>query len=294
MEKLFRSFEPLKRYCTYEVGGPARLFFEPHTPEEFTAALSWANTRGISCFVLGKGSNVLISDKGFDGLVICTRALDGFSAADREAWALCGADLGTFIEACSNRGFSGLAELYDIPGSVGGAVFMNAGAFDSVISDALVAVHSVDSMGREYFRRKEELDFAYRDSTFRRNGEFVLKASFRLNPGAPETLLEDLKRIKARRDAKQPPDRAKSCGSVFKRPPGNFAGTLIEKAGCKGLRIGDARVSEVHANFIINDGNARASDIRQLIDNVRTKVFESSGVQLETEVVFLGEFQDDR
>jgi UDP-N-acetylmuramate dehydrogenase len=194
------------------------------------------------------------------------------------------------VEKCCAEGLSGFEDLYDIPGTVGGALCMNAGAFNASIGDRVTEVMSLDRGGNKQVRKTPEILFDYRDSTFRRQKEIVMKAFFTLKRATPAVLLERMKEIKAQRDWKQPPDRERSCGSVFKRPAGGYAGALIEQAGLKGLRIGGARVSEKHANFIINDENGSAADIRALISRVQKEVLEKTGVHLEPEVVFLGEF----
>ena len=291
VERLFRRGVPLRNYCTYRVGGPARLFYEPRDEEELKKVLQWAHKKGLPVFLLGNGSNLLVSDKGFDGLVLRTAThLTAITFDDPGAEVACGAYFGGFLEACAGRGLSGLEALYDIPGTLGGAVFMNAGAFDACVGDCLAEVVSLDAAGTEHRRPVSELSLGYRDSVYRHNHETILQARFKFKPGEPEALQQRLRDVKQRRDEKQPPDRDRSCGSVFKRPSGGYAGTLIEQAGLKGLRVGGARVSEKHANFIINDRNATARDIRTLIDTMRTRVHAFSEVLLEPEVVFLGEF----
>ncbi|MFH0921151.1 MAG: UDP-N-acetylmuramate dehydrogenase [Fibrobacterota bacterium] len=291
MERLFLRNVLLKNYCTWRVGGPARFFYEPRDAGELKKALVWAHAGGTPVFVLGRGSNLLISDKGYDGLVIRTAdQLTAIRFDGPRAEAECGAYFGGFLEACADRGLSGLEDLYDIPGTVGGAVFMNAGAFETSVADRLVEVVSLDAKGVEHRRPVAELAFAYRDSLFRHNNETIVRACFMLSAGEPAVLRARLAETLRKRNDKQPPDRNRSCGSVFKRPPGGYAGTLIDKAGLKGLRIGGARVSEKHANFIINDNSATAADIAALIDKVRTRVHAFCGVRLETEVIYLGEF----
>ncbi len=201
-----------------------------------------------------------------------------------------GASLEKMLLDAAEKGLSGLDELFDIPGTVGGAVYMNAGAFNSSISDSLVSVTSLSLNGKIITRTRKELSFGYRDSDFRKNGEIILSAQIQFVSDRKEAIINRLSTIKKLRDDKQPSDRNKSCGSVFKRPAGHYAGTLIEKCGLKGMRIGGAVVSEKHANFIINTGNATANDIKAVIDTIRLKVKEMTGLTLETEVIFLGEF----
>lgn len=291
VDQRFRRNVPLDGYCTYGVGGPAAFFFEPKDGGELAAALEWASRTGTPRFILGRGSNLLVSDAGFPGLVIRTaEQLTRFNLRDDRLRAECGADFSEIVRAACSSGLSGLQDLYDIPGTAGGAVFMNAGAFGSQIADCVEEVVSLDTQGHEVRRMRGDLHFAYRDSDYRRNGETVLSVTLKLKEWDSRALLEHIDRVKKRRDEKQPPDRDKSCGSVFKRPPGGFAGTLIEQCGLKGSRLGGAKVSEKHANFIINDRHASASDIYGLIRLVQETVEREKGIKLEPEVVMLGEF----
>jgi UDP-N-acetylmuramate dehydrogenase len=290
MEFRLREGAPLKDYCTYKIGGPARFFFEPPDFDGLSTAVQWANDSRTRFFIMGEGSNVLVSDQGYDGLVIYTgNTLQRIKAAGSTVKAACGAPLKALIARCADLGLSGLENLYGIPGTVGGAVYMNAGAFDSAVSDCLASVLSMEKNGTRVLRKKDGIAFGYRDSIYRKNGEVILEAAFDLRPADPGKIRAAMQAIETRRNARQP-SYAACCGSVFKRPKGNYAGALIEQAGLKGMRQGGARVSEKHANFIENDKNALAQDVRALIEKVRKIVFEKSGVMLEPEVVFLGEF----
>lgn len=291
VETRFKRDVPLRDFCTYGVGGPADFFFEPRNLADMAEALIWARGAGVPPFILGRGSNLLVSDAGFRGLVIRTAGtLTRFGIRGDRVRAEAGADFPELVRAACDAGLSGLQDLYDIPGTVGGALFMNAGAFDAQMADCVEEVLSFDGQGKEIRRSRSELHFAYRTSDYRKNGEAVASVTLKLQERDSRVLLEHIVRVKKRRDDKQPPDRDKSCGSVFKRPPGGFAGTLIEQCGLKGARLGGAKVSEKHANFIINAGHASASDIYGLIRRVQETVQKEKGILLEPEVVMVGEF----
>ncbi|MBL8028644.1 MAG: UDP-N-acetylmuramate dehydrogenase [Fibrobacteres bacterium] len=280
----------LANYCTYKIGGPADYYAEPSTVNEIKALLSFAEEKKLQLLVLGRGSNVLISDKGYRGLVInLSNTFNKISFDGNRVCSDAGADLEALLKLSSEQGLGGAEALNDIPGTVGGAVFMNAGAFDSAISDFLVSVTSISRNGTFVTRKKEEISFGYRFSDYKNNGEIILSANLEFVKGDKKEINSKLTAIKQKRDEKQPPDRDRSCGSVFKRPPGNYAGTLIEKCGLKGFQIGGAKISEKHANFIINTGNATAADVKNVIEAVQNRVFESNSIRLETEVIFVGE-----
>lgn len=287
--RAFRWNVPLKDCCTYKTGGAAKYFFEPRTIDDLRQAVLWASESHTPFFLLGNGSNVLISDKGYDGLVIRTVFLNKVSFQDTIVTAGCGAVLTDLVTACCKKGLQGIENLYLIPGSVGGAVAMNAGAFEQEIGDSVESVTSMDREGVLHTRKKEALDFSYRASAFRTNNEIILSVNLHLSKGDPDELMRRAGEIEAKRKEKQPWDAA-CCGSVFKRPPGGYAGPLIEKCGLKGHRMGGARVSEKHANFIINEGGATSTDIKKLIQFVQKEVLEKTGVNLETEVLFIGDF----
>ncbi|OGJ85034.1 MAG: UDP-N-acetylenolpyruvoylglucosamine reductase [Candidatus Raymondbacteria bacterium RifOxyA12_full_50_37] len=282
----------LKDRCTYRTGGSARYFARPLNTEELGAAVAYAAQTAIPWFVLGKGSNVLISDAGYNGLVISmekfnTIAVDAPLGAVR---AQAGAELQDLVARCCESGLKGLELLNGIPGSVGGGVYMNAGAFDASISDCLDFAVSLTATGVCVTRQRADIEFAYRSSTFQHNKEIVLEAGFQLTHGHAAELSAIARSIEQRRRDRQPCELP-SCGSVFKRPPpGGYAGALIEQAGLKGRRIGGMRVSEKHANFIVNDGTGSSADVHALIDLVQKTVFDCCGVLLEPEVIFLGDF----
>ncbi|OGS36555.1 MAG: UDP-N-acetylenolpyruvoylglucosamine reductase [Elusimicrobia bacterium RIFOXYB2_FULL_49_7] len=281
---------PLSDYCTYRSGGPAKQFLKPKNQQELTDAFRFAHQNNIPCLILGKGSNVLISDKGFDGLVIYTGdTLNEIRFNGNTVTAECGVLLHDLVAACVDKGLAGIEDLTLIPGTVGGAVRMNAGAFQQSFADHVFSVLSLTPDGKKMERTKAELCFGYRTSCFVKSPELILSATLDLVPGDRAALLQRVAEDQTKRKAKQPWDSA-CCGSVFKRPAGRFAGPLIEQCGLKGCRIGKAMVSPLHANFIVNEGGASSADIRNLIFHVQQTVQEKTGVLLEPEVLFIGEF----
>jgi UDP-N-acetylmuramate dehydrogenase len=288
---------PLAGKTSYKIGGPARLYAEPHTEEDIADLYRRASGRGVPAFVLGNGSNLLVSDKGINALVINLSArFSGISWHDgggsMAAVALSGFLLDDLAAAAASRGRSGIEGLSGIPGTVGGAVAMNAGAFGAEVARTLrsARVLRVPALVVEDVS-VDDLAFGYRSSAIKGGGDIVLSAVFEFEAGDAGELVSSRKRILEKRAEKQPLDYP-SCGSVFKRPIGNYAGTLIESCGLKGFRLGGAAVSEKHANFIINAGNAKAEDVRGVIRHVQKTVYENSGVLLEPEVIFAGEFEE--
>lgn len=280
----------LKKYCSYNVGGNARYYVEPTTIDETVEAVNHFRNLNVPIFFLGKGSNLLISDKGFDGCVINLSQLKTVTLENGSLYSEAGVQLTKMVMFAVSEGWAGMEDLAGIPGSLGGGVVMNAGAYSQTISDTLESVTWLDrDTGDVVTSSKDELFFSYRTSTFRNSNKVVLAARFKLIEGDAEKLRETVMAIQEKRRAMQPLNFP-SCGSVFKRPPGNYAGALIEAAGLKGMRVGGAQVSEKHANFIINTGGAAAEDIRQCISEVRKAVHGHSGILLEPEVIFVGEF----
>jgi len=276
----------LKDFCSYKTGGEAEYFACPTDVSELKQALKFGQEQNLPLTILGTGYNVLISDSGVKGLVLSTRGLNRFTKFDGETvYAGAGETLDTLILDCIRHGLGGLENMSGIPGSVGGAVSMNAGAFGTEIKDVAVYVDMCGFDGVTSIVKAEDAGFGYR-SADNLNG-IVTGVSIKLRREGADTLLEKRGEILARRKEKQPLEYP-SCGSVFKRPEGNFAGTLIEKSGLKGFSIGGAQVSEKHANFIVNKGDATSSDIYNLICHVQNVVHENSGIMLEREVRFIG------
>ncbi|MDR2694206.1 MAG: UDP-N-acetylmuramate dehydrogenase [Chitinispirillales bacterium] len=278
---------------SYRIGGAARCYAEPRSEAEVVEAYRFAAEKGMPLFVLGNGSNVLISDAGFGGLVVnLSKYFSALSWDKATAFVLSGFPLDDLAADAAERGCAGIECLSGIPGTVGGAVVMNAGAFDTDISKTLrsarvlkASTHTLETVPAK------DLNFGYRTSALKGGGDAVLSVTFDFTYGDAARLKSLRDDVVARRRAKQPVD-SPSCGSVFKRPPNGFAGTLVESCGLKGFRLGMAEVSEKHANFIINTGSAKAEDVRALIRRVQQAVFEKHGILLEPEVIFLGEFKE--
>ncbi len=280
--------EPLSHHTTYRVGGPAELFVTPATREEAEWLRGFAQRSGAPITMLGAGSNVIAPDVGIPGVVLHMKQPSGrIEFMDNFRVKVdAGILLETLVESCASRGFGGIEPLAGIPGTVGGAVVMNAGTRETETASLLTAIDAVDPEGRRRMLAREDVSFGYRHSLFQEPGWLVLGAEFRLSPADAAESLRRIEAFVADRWAKYPMDLA-SAGSVFKRPPGDYAGRLIEAAGCKGTRIGGALVSERHANFIVNTGAATAADIVALIEFVRDSVFEKTGVRLELEQIVL-------
>ena len=283
----------LAEKTSYRIGGPARYYSEPRSEGEVIESCRFAAEKGLPLFVLGNGSNVLISDAGFGGLVInLSKYFSALTWDKATAFVLSGYPLDDLADAAAEKGYAGIECLSGIPGTVGGAVVMNAGAFDVDVSKTLrsvralrISTHTIETVSAG------DLNFGYRTSALKDSGDVILSATFDFIPGDAAQIKSLRDDILAKRRSKQPVD-SPSCGSVFKRPPNGFAGTLIESCDLKGFRIGRAEISEKHANFIINTGSAKAEDVRALIRHVQQTVFEKHGVLLEPEVIFMGEFKE--
>lgn len=283
--------EPMSLHTTFRAGGKASCFAEP-TGKELAALLSFVSAEEIPCFILGNGSNVLFSDAGFDGLVIgLGKRMSGIAANGTVLTAEAGARLSSLAKTALEHSLTGLEFASGIPGSVGGGVFMNAGAYGGELKDVVTSVTALTPSGERKHYTAEELDLSYRHSIFsdRAAGEVIVSASFSLQPGIAAEISAKMQDLNARRREKQPLEYP-SAGSTFKRPEGHFAGKLIQDAGLMGYTVGGAMVSTKHAGFVVNTGNASASDIYAVITHVQVKVFENSGVRLEPEVRLIGLF----
>ncbi len=280
---------PLAQYTTFRIGGPAALALFPHTAEAASAALSVIAESALPHTVIGNGSNLLCADEGFNGAVLFTGRMKQISFHGNTVTAEAGVLLTTLALEAQRRGLDGLTFAYGIPGSVGGAVRMNAGAYGGQLSDVLLDSRFYDTALRsEGSFRAAEHTFAYRRSVYTDRPEaVVLSARMTLSPAEPEEILCRMQDYMQRRRAKQPLEFP-SAGSVFKRPEGYFAGKLIEDCGLKGRSVGSAQVSEKHAGFIINRGGATASDVLRLIEIIRETVLREYGVSLECEICRLG------
>ena len=286
-----RQNVPLAEFTTWRVGGPARWIIEPESVDEVLAALQWAKANGQPCQVIGAGSNLLIHDNGLPGLTLSLRRLQGAELDSNSGVieALAGEPIPTLARRAARAGLKGLAWAVGIPGTVGGAAVMNAGAQGGCTADWLEAVRVVPIQGGESFElKRDQLEFDYRHSRLQQENLLVLSARFRLKPGHnPQELRRETNSNLSHRTSTQP-YTLPSCGSVFRNPEPLKAGRLIQELGLKGERVGGAEVSSVHANFIVNTGNATAVDINQLIELVQDRVEQRHAVRLHPEVKRLG------
>ena len=280
--------EPMSRHTSFRIGGAADALFLPATAEELTRAIAAAEETGAPWRVLGNGTNVLVRDGGLRGLtIVLGEPMSGVRIEGRRVTAQAGALLSRVGREAQRAGLQGMAALSGIPGSVGGAAAMNAGAYGSEMKDVLARVLVLDD-GQPVWMDAGALALSYRDSLILRHGLIVLAAEFELQSGDPDAIQAEMADYAARRREKQPLNMP-SAGSTFKRPAGHFAGALIEGAGLKGYRVGGAQVSELHAGFVVNAGGATARDVLALMDDVRRIVFEQTGVTIEPEVRVIGE-----
>ena len=301
---IFLENEPMNKHTSFKVGGPARYFVKAESLDDLKKALDLAREKGIPFFILGNGTNLLVSDKGFDGVII-TLAGDFSSIEDLGNGAFkvgAAISLGRFARSVLKQGFAGIHKLAGIPGTLGGAIYMNAGAYGQEIGTSCTQVTVLDSDGNIREFAASECGFGYRQSIFQKNNAIILSATFLLPTAASlgkttADLEAELAECMAKRKASQPLNMP-NAGSTFKRlsvgaadTPAQIApGYYIEQAGLKGDRIGGAEVSTVHANFIVNAGGATASDIKQLSEFVQQKVTEKFGIKLHREIILLGDF----
>ena len=282
--------EPMKRHTTFRIGGPADFFLLPSTVDEVGGILEICREEELPYFILGNGSNLLVSDKGYRGVIIqLYRNFSNISVEGNEICASSGALLSQIAAAARNASLTGFEFAGGIPGTLGGAVFMNAGAYGGELKDVLKEAVVMTEQGEILTLPVEKLEMGYRTSRIKKAGYLVLEARLVLEQGDMDKIRDITKDLTEKRVTKQPLEYP-SAGSTFKRPEGYFAGKLIMDAGLRGYQVGDAQVSEKHCGFVINKGNATAADVLTLIENVREKVQEQFGVTLEPEVKFLGEF----
>lgn len=285
----YRLNEPMKLYTTFKTGGPAKLFIIPKNNSELKEVISLCSAKQIETFILGKGSNLLVSDEG-----ICDKAVVFIGANfdyikeidDCTFEAGAGTSVASICKFALSKSLSGLEFAYGIPGSVGGAAFMNAGAYGGEVKDVITFCKHIDKNGDEGIFSADELDFSYRHSVYSDGGYVITGVVFHLEKSDKSKIEAAMLDYIKRRKDKQPLEYP-SAGSVFKRPEGYFAGALIEQSGLKGKRIGGAMVSEKHAGFIINYDNATTADVVNLINHCRQTVKEKFSVDLETEIKFV-------
>ena len=279
--------EPMSKHTTFGVGGPADVYIAPSSAEELAQVVKACRKLGVPYFILGRGSDLLVSDAGYRGVMIATEGLAGMEADGCDLVCESGVTLKDAAYKACELGLAGLEFASGIPGSVGGACFMNAGAYDGCMADVLLSVDVLTPEGSVQTLDVDELELGYRASRIRNEGLVVLKARMRLTPGDSQGIREKIEDLTRRREEKQPLEYG-SAGSTFKRPEGCFAGKLIMDSGLKGYTVGGASVSQKHAGFVINKGDATASDVRAVIAHVQDEVERQFGVRLETEVLFIG------
>ena len=282
--------EPMRRHTTFRIGGPADYLIRPETEEVLRKILALCAEEKLPYFILGNGSNLLVSDQGYRGVII--QIYKNFQQCVTEGNVIragAGILLSRLSAAAGEAGLTGLEFASGIPGTLGGAVFMNAGAYGGEMKDILSWADVLDEERKLRRLSADELELGYRTSRVKKEGWIVTGAELKLKFGDPEKIREKIEELKAARTSKQPLEYP-SAGSTFKRPEGYFAGKLIMDAGLRGFRVGGAQVSEKHCGFVINTGNATAADVRELMRQVQEKVWEKYQVRLEPEVRFLGDF----
>ena len=276
-------------HTSFRIGGAADVYVRPLSEEGLLVTLDNCRRQRAPYMILGKGTNLLVSDRGYRGVMIDMTGLDEVSADGNRITAGCGAGLASVARCAAEHSLGGLEFAAGIPGSLGGGIFMNAGAYGGEMKDVVRSVRVLKPDLTVVVLPAEELGLGYRTSRFKESGEIILGAELKLVPGVREEIEARMKELNALRREKQPLELP-SAGSTFKRPEGHFAGRLIEEAGLSGYQVGQAQISPKHCGFAVNLGGASARDVYRLIRDVQAKVKENSGVELEPEVVLVGEF----
>lgn len=277
--------EPMSRHTSFRIGGNAEVMACPKNAQELAEILKISKEMGVKPAILGAGTNVLAPDAGVKGIVICLKdALDGMELVDdTRLKVMAGVTMTRAAVFAANHGLSGMEFAHGIPGTVGGGVYMNAGAYGGEIKDIAESVEIMDFDGNIHTLTNEEMGFSYRHSVLEYTGAIVLSAAFRLQKADSDTVKAKMKELQGKRTASQPLDLP-SAGSAFKRPVGGYAAALIDQAGLKGYQVGGAAISTKHAGFAVNLGGATAEDVKSLLAQVSDIVFEKSGIRLEPEV----------
>lgn len=284
--------EPMSKHTTFRIGGPADYFLQPESAEEVQKILEICSREHVPWFILGNGSNLLVSDQGYRGVVIqLYRNMNRIVIEGSRIVAQSGVSLAALSRKAMEASLTGLEFAGGIPGTLGGAVTMNAGAYGGEMKDVLEEITVLDSSGQQMILHADQLEMGYRTSIVKTKNYIVLEVSLRLRPGEKETIRAIMQDLAQRRASKQPLEYP-SAGSTFKRPKGYFAGKLIMDAGLKGYRAGDAQVSEKHCGFVVNCGHATAADVAAVMKHVQKEVKRQFQVELEPEVKFLGDFPD--
>lgn len=280
--------EKLSEYVNFKVGGPADILLIPNSKEQVIKSIKICKENNIPFYLIGNGSNILVRDGGFRGVVLSLKNVKNIYVDGEKIEAECGVMLKEVSDKAIENSLTGFEFACGIPGTIGGAVFMNAGAYDGEISKVIESAEVIDENCNIIRLSREELDFGYRSSLVMKKGYTVLSAVFKLEKGQVKTIKELIEDLTNKRESKQPLEYP-SAGSTFKRPTGYFAGKLIQDAGLKGYSIGGAAVSEKHSGFVINKGNATAKDITDLIKYIQDEVKRQFGVELHPEVRIIGE-----
>lgn len=280
--------EEMKKHTSFKIGGPADIFVDCESADDVVTAIDICKKESIPYMILGNGSNLLVSDKGIEGAVIHIGSkMNKIEITDETVVCESGCLLSTLANAVCRESLSGLEFAAGIPGSLGGGVYMNAGAYGGELRDVIESVTYIDSLGNIKTAEKDELDFSYRHSMFSGKDYVILSVTMKLKKGNPDEIRAEMTELNHRRCDKQPLEFP-SAGSTFKRPEGHFAGKLIQDAGLMGYSVGGAQVSEKHAGFVINTGDATAEDVLNLIEHIKKTVFEKFQVILEPEVKITG------
>nr|WP_238483655.1 UDP-N-acetylmuramate dehydrogenase [Anaerosporobacter faecicola] len=288
-EHILRN-EPLAKHTTFKIGGPAAYLVTPTNKEQVKQVIEICKECDVPFYVIGKGSNLLVGDQGYRGVIIqIYKNFNRIEINGNQITAEAGVMLARLAKEAAEYGLSGLEGESGIPGTLGGAVTMNAGAYGYEIKDHIISATVLRQDGEFQVLDKSELQLGYRNSIIQKEGFVAIEATFQLSPGKKEEILETMKELNQRRADKQPLEYP-SAGSTFKRPEGYFAGKLIMDAGLAGYRVGDIMVSDKHCGFVVNVGNGTAAQVRQLIEDVQRIVYEKNQVRLEPEVRFLGDF----
>ncbi len=284
---IYKTDHPLSSVTTFRIGGKASFAVWPNSSDELAALVAACRAAETPFFVMGNGSDLLFDDLGYHGVVILTTAMNGIERKGNTLVASCGVSLTRLSSHAAKEGLGGLAFAYGIPGTLGGGIFMNAGAYGGEIKDVVTRVHWYDTDTDEFgFYEGEQNAFAYRESVYQRENKLILSAELSMADADPDALHAEMEDYMQRRKDKQPLEFP-SAGSTFKRYPGYFTAQLIDQAGLKGFAVGDAQVSEKHAGFVINRGNATCADVLRLIEEVKAVIREKNGIDIEPEVRYI-------
>ena len=283
----YKKQEPMCLHTSFKIGGPADFFVLPDNTEKLCLLIKEIKALNIPYFVLGKGSNLLVSDKGIEGCVISLSKLDAITVSGEEITAFAGASLASVCVAAEQNSLSGMEFAYGIPGCVGGSLYMNAGAYGGEMSHIVKSATFIDEDGNQCEISLEDMLLGYRTSVFKKGDRIITSVTFKLKCGEKCEIRTAMDDYMNRRKSKQPLEYP-SAGSTFKRPEGHFAGALIEKNNLKGTTVGGAMVSEKHAGFLINYNKATCKDVKNLMRLVKTTVLKADGIELEPEVIFIG------